>query len=105
MPPGEAVSQNSAIADRLARGETVQWRPHGNSMTPKLKSGQLVTVAPAKLEDIRVGEVVFAKVKGAFYLHLVRQIGDDGRVLIANNHGHVNGWSRQIYGKLIKVEP
>lgn len=74
-------------------------------MTPKLKSGQLVTVAPAKLEDIRVGEVVFAKVRGAFYLHLVRQIGDDGRVLIANNHGHVNGWSRQIYGKLIKVEP
>lgn len=99
------MSQNSAIADRLARGETVQWRPHGNSMTPKLKSGQLVTVAPAKLEDIRVGEVVFAKVRGAFYLHLVRQIGDDGRVLIANNHGHVNGWSRQIYGKLIKVEP
>lgn len=99
------MSQNSAIADRLARGETVQWRPHGNSMTPKLKSGQLVTVAPAKLEDIRVGEVVFAKVKGAYFLHLVRQIGDDGRVLIANNHGHVNGWSRQIYGKLIKVEP
>lgn len=99
------MGQNQAIADRLARGETVQWRPHGNSMTPRLKSGQLVTVTPAKLEDVTVGDVVFAKVKGAYFLHLIRQVGDDGRVLIANNHGHVNGWSRQVYGKLVKVEP
>ncbi len=99
------MNQNQAIAERLARGETVQWRPHGNSMTPKIKSGQLVTVAPAYIENVVAGDVVFAKVRGAYYLHLVRQVGDNGCVLIANNHGHVNGWSRKVYGKLIKVEP
>ncbi len=98
------MGQNSQIAERLQRGETVTWRPHGNSMTPRIKSGQLVTIEPTKLEGVSVGDVVFAKVKGAYYLHLVRQVGEDGRVLIANNHGPVNGWSRQVYGKLVKVE-
>jgi len=99
------MGRNSQIAQRLQNGETVQWRPHGNSMTPKVKSGQLVTVEPATLDDIEAGDIVFAKVQGSYYLHLARQIGDDGRILISNNHGHVNGWSRQIFGKLTKVEP
>jgi SOS-response transcriptional repressor LexA len=99
------VGQNNQIAERLQRGETVTWRPHGNSMTPRIKSGQLVTIEPATLSAVEVGDVVFAKVKGAYFLHLVRQVGEDGRVLIANAHGHVNGWSRQVFGKLVKVEP
>jgi hypothetical protein len=74
-------------------------------MTPRVKSGQLVTVEPATLSEVEAGDIAFAKVRGSYYLHLVRQVGDDGRVLIANNHGHVNGWTRQVYGKLTKVEP
>jgi SOS-response transcriptional repressor LexA len=99
------MGRNSQIAQRLQDGETIQYRPHGNSMTPRVKSGQLVTVEPASLEEVEAGDIVFAKVRGSFYLHLARQIGDDGRVLIANNHGHVNGWTRQVFGKLTKVEP
>jgi phage repressor protein C with HTH and peptisase S24 domain len=93
------------IAERLRQGETVQWRPHGNSMTPRIKSGQLVIIEPATLADVKKGDIVLAKVRGNYYLHLVRQIGSDGQVLISNNHGHDNGWSRKVFGKVVKVEP
>jgi len=99
------MSRNAQIAQRLQKGETVEWRPHGNSMTPRVKSGQLVTVVPCKISDVQAGDIVFAKVKGNFYLHLARQVGEDGRVLISNNHGHDNGWTRTVFGKLVGVAP
>lgn len=99
------MSKNHDIAKRLQAGETVQTRLTGNSMTPRIKSRQLVTIEPCKLEGLKVGDAVFCKVNGNFYLHLVTKVGDDGRVLISNNHGHDNGWTRTVYGKLVKVEP
>ena len=81
----------------------VSFRPHGNSMTPLIMSGQLVTVQPAKLEDIKRGDIVFCKVKGYYHLHLCTAIRDK-QVQISNNHGHVNGWTSQVYGKVIRVE-
>ena len=72
-------------------------------MTPKIKSGQLVTIVPAKLEDLTKGDIAFCKVRGTYYLHLVTAVRDD-QVQISNNHGHVNGWSRQVWGKVAKIE-
>lgn len=90
-------------ADRLAKGETVQFRPRGNSMLPIIKSGQLVTIAPST--DLYIGSIVFCKVKGNFYVHLVKAIKED-RYLISNNKGHENGWVglKQIFGKVMKIE-
>lgn len=99
------MGRNLDIMQRLQAGETVQTRLSGNSMTPRIKSRQLVTIKPCKLEDAQVDDVVYCKVRGNFYLHLVKQVGDDGRLLIGNNHGHLNGWTRSVYGKLVKVEP
>jgi len=90
--------------EELQANREVSFRPHGNSMTPIIKSGQLVTVAPCKLEDVQKGDTVFCKVRGTYYLHLVTAIRD-GQVQISNNHGHVNGWSTQVWGKVIRVEP
>lgn len=90
--------------ESLGKGETVSFRPHGNSMTPKVKSGQLCTVEPADLDTVEVGDIVLCKVNGYVYLHLV-SAKRDGQVQISNNHGHVNGWTTSVFGKLIKVEP
>ena len=90
--------------EALKRGETVKFRPRGNSMTGRVESGQLVTVEPVNLEDVRVDDVVLCKVKGNEYLHLVGAV-DSGRVQIQNNKGFVNGWTRFVYGRLVKVEP
>ena len=76
------MSRYTELGKRLEAGETVTYVEHGNSMTPKLKNGVKVTVAPCKLEDLVIGDVALAKVKGAYYLHIVKAIGPDGKVLI-----------------------
>ncbi|CAN5509020.1 hypothetical protein BH10CYA1_BH10CYA1_40470 [soil metagenome] len=37
----------------LQCGQTVQIRPHGNSMRPKVLDGALVTLAPCRREKLR----------------------------------------------------
>jgi len=89
------------LTAKLQAGESVTYTEHGNSMTPRLKDGVKVTVAPCKLEEVAVGDIVFCRVGGAHFLHMVKAVGQDGRVQIANAHGHINGWTRQVYGKLV----
>lgn len=91
---------------KLKQGETVQFRPKGNSMTGRISSGQLCTVEPIKdYATLKKGDVVLCKVGGNQYLHLINAI-QGNRYQIANNHGYVNGWTNEknVYGKLIKVE-
>lgn len=71
-------------------------------MTGKVNHRQLVTVAPIT-SPIKKGDVVLCKVSGRVYLHLVTGVDGD-RYQISNNFGHVNGWTRTIYGKCIKVD-
>lgn len=89
----------------LQRGETVQIRPHGPSMRPKVQDGARVTVAPCRAEDLRVGAIVLVRVRGRVYLHLIKAI-DGQRFLIGNNHGSINGWvgPHAIYGIAIRIE-
>lgn len=91
----------------LKQGQTVKFRPHGNSMQPRIESGQLVTVEPVNGRVINVGDVVLCKVDGRQWLHLVTAIGSDGRYQISNNKGHVNGWctASNIFGVVVEVEP
>ena len=91
--------------DRLKKGETVQFRPRGNSMSGKIESGQLCTVAPVNSEELQVGDIVLCKVNGNQYIHLVKA-KQGNRFQIGNNRGHVNGWIgvNGIYGKCIRVE-
>jgi hypothetical protein len=92
---------------RLARGETVSFRPRGNSMTGKIASGDLCTVTPLADHTLAIGDIVLCRVKGSQYLHLVKAIASDDRYQIGNNRGGINGWigRAQIYGRLIRVEP
>jgi hypothetical protein len=94
----------SSYLAKLARGETVQFRPRGRSMTGRIESGQLCTVAPVRPGDLAPGDIVLCKVNGAEYLHLVKDVQGD-QFLIGNSRGRTNGWTRHIYGRLIKVEP
>jgi len=88
--------------DRLKQGETFITSEKGNSMSPIIKSGQDHKLAPVKLEDVKVGDIVFCKVRGRFYTHLVKGLSDRG-CLIGNNKGGINGWTKQVYGKVIDV--
>lgn len=86
---------------RLVGGEIIQVRPHGNSMVPLLKSGQEITIVPLDDEGVSVGDIVFCKVRGRYYVHLVTAIRQE-KYQISNNKGHVNGWTSlsNIFGKV-----
>ncbi len=95
----------SAYMEQLREGRTVSFRPRGHSMSPKIESGQLCTVAPVEPEALCVGDIVLCKVKGAEYLHLIKAIQGQ-RFQIGNNRGLINGWvgPGAIFGRLVKVE-
>jgi len=90
----------------LAGGETVSFRPRGNSMKGKIESGQLCTVVPLTPEDeIHVGDIVLCKVNGREYIHLVKAKQGE-RVQIGNNRGRINGWvgRNAIFGRCIRID-
>ena len=91
--------------EKLKQGETVQFRPRGNSMSGKIESGQLCTVVPVSVEDLQKDDIVLCKVNGFQYLHLIKAV-QGKRFQIGNNRGRINGWigENAIYGKCISVE-
>jgi hypothetical protein len=99
------VGWATGYIERLRRGETVQFRPRGDSMRGKVESGQLCTVEPVEAATLAVGDVVLCKVNGREYLHLIKAI-QGRRFQIGNNRGRINGWvsANAIFGRCIKVE-
>lgn len=92
--------------EKLQAGQQTQFRPKGQSMTGKIDSGQLVTFEPvSNIKTLKVGDIVMCKVKGRLIdAHLVTKKRADGAVMISNNHGHDNGWTKTVYGRVIKIE-
>jgi len=89
--------------ERLLNGETFSTKERGNSMVPLIKSNQEHIIAPVKIEDVKPGDIVYCKVKSKYFTHLVKAIDPIKGCLIGNNKGNINGWSKQIYGKVIQV--
>lgn len=82
----------------LRAGKSTTVVPHGNSMTPRIRSGQTVSLIPVTA-PLEKGNVVLVKVRGRVYLHRILACDGD-RVLIGNNHGGINGWvtADSVYG-------
>jgi len=89
--------------EKLQNGETIITQEKGNSMMPILKSNQKHKLEPATWETVNVGDIVYCKVSGHFYTHIVKAKNPDKGCQIGNNKGHINGWTKNIYGKLIEI--
>ena len=99
--------QKQAAIEDLKAGKTASLRCHGNSMRPRILSGARVTLEPCTAEEAQVGDAVLCRVRGNIYVHLVTALkGGAGnrQAQISNNHGHVNGWTKAVYGRVIGVE-
>lgn len=92
------------VYDRVASGETVECRPKGNSMSGKIESGQLVTVSPLGDEKPQKGDIVLCKVRGRVFLHLIKAIKHGSQYKIGNNRGYINGWTKDVVGKVTKID-
>jgi hypothetical protein len=88
--------------EKLQAGEEINTSEKGNSMIPLIHSGQEHTLAPASVDTVDVGDIAYCKVHGRMYTHLVKA-KKEGQVLIGNNHGRINGWTSQVFGKVIAV--
>lgn len=89
--------------DKLLAGETFITSEKGNSMVPLIRSGQDHRLSPITWEETEVGDVVYCKVRGRFYTHMVKAKNDDKGCQIGNYKGYINGWTKQVYGKVIEV--
>lgn len=89
--------------EKLQKGESFITKEKGNSMVPLIYSNQEHKLAPTTLEDVKVGDIVYCKVGGRFYTHLVKAKNDKRGCQIGNNKGNINGWTKQIYGKVVEV--
>ncbi len=75
----------------------------GNSMLPLLSNPSLNTYT--RQDAYEVGDIVFCKVRGRYIdAHKITKKASDGRFLISNNHGYDNGWTREIYGRVVRSE-
>ena len=89
----------------LQAGETVEFRPRGDSMSGKVDVSQLCTAEPVAAEFLADDDIVLCKVNGRQYLHLIRAI-QGGRFQIGHNRGRINGWisTNSIYGCCTRVQ-
>ena len=98
---------NSAAAEEMNQGKVGKLIGIGNSMTPILKSRQPVICSPITDETVlKKGDIVFCKVRGNHYLHKIHEVkGKNEELLICNNHGHINGWTKRsnIFGIVTKI--
>ena len=89
--------------ERLQSGETFTTSEKGNSMVPLIKSKQEHILKPIAWEECNVDDIVYCKVKGNFYTHLVKAKNIDKGLLIGNNKGGTNGWTKQVFGIVTEV--
>lgn len=89
--------------ERLLNGETFVTKEYGNSMSPLILSGQEHTLCPIEWFDCKPGDIVYCKVNGKYYTHLVKAKNNDRGLQIGNNKGHINGWTKHVYGIVIKI--
>jgi len=94
----------NAALQELSAGRHVQIRPSGGSMRGRIESGDLVTLAPVSVSEVRVDDIVLVRWKGNYLLHLIRDIRGD-EFVIGNNLGKINGTVKgsDIRGRVIGV--
>lgn len=91
------------LKEELETVGTGKMKVYGNSMTPILTTGVELTFV--RQDTYVVGDIVFSRVKGRYIdAHKITAIDGKGRFMISNNHGHDNGWTKNIYGKAVTAE-
>ena len=99
------MSWAKAAIEALLRGEQSTLRYDGDAMQGRIDDGAEVLLAPVEPGELKVGDVVLARVKGEDYLHLIRAI-DRSTFLVGDNVGGIGGWIEKdaLHGVVVKIE-
>ena len=99
------MSWARAAIEALLRGEDSTLRYHGDAMRGRIDDGAEVNLAPVDPGELKVGDLVLARVKGEDDLNLIRAI-DRGTFFVGDNIGGVGGWieTGALHGVVVKIE-
>ena len=76
------------------------------ALMPRLGNGLAAPAASRpKNPTISIVGVRQCRVRISFYTHLVLATNDQQGVLIGNNHGRTNGWTKNVFGRVVEVLP
>lgn len=110
LPCGSA-SFCELSTDLLRLGNTLRFRAQGISMTPLVRDGDILEVAPAAGQTIQLGDIVLSSVvPGKVVVHRVVGIenrAEDHYYLIQGDRAPTpDGWVHraQVFGKLTSLE-
>jgi signal peptidase I len=98
-------------ADLLASGCRLRFRATGRSMQPAIGEGEMITVEPVSVEDVRSGDIVFYRTQKCVIAHRVEKIKrDSGRVTVLVLRGdtceHLDApvLPSQVLGRVVAVD-
>ncbi len=107
----QVVSRAELVADLLRSGYPVRFRVTGRSMTPAIRHGETVIVAPVSAADLRPGDVaLYARGKRVFAHRLLAVVQDQGKhpsfLLRGDNMPDCDRpvGAEAILGKLVQVK-
>lgn len=99
----DSMTKYQRLMEELESVGIGKMKCFGNSMMPIIKSGSALTFK--KQDDYEVGDIVFCKVRGRFIdAHKITKKTLNHGFMISNNHGFDNGFTKTIYGKVVKIE-
>ncbi len=87
----------------LATGNRFRFTAHGVSMSPFIRDGDTVELAP--VQKIRLGDILLAEKNGRLLLHRAVAIKKDTVLLKGDNLSTPDGWFRkkEIFAVAVKV--
>nr|WP_250807342.1 hypothetical protein [Neorhizobium tomejilense] len=95
------MNKYEVLKTALDKGDEASMKCRGNSMLPILTNPS--TCRYRREPFYKIGDIVFCKVRGNYIdAHKITAIRD-GKYLISNNHGHDNGWTSAIFGRVISA--
>lgn len=99
------MNWSQGAIEKLEKGDRAQVRPRGHSMSGRIGDGDCVTLEPVAPQQVRVGDVVLARVQGKrrelLVLHEVLERRGEA-FLIGARFGRVN--SAAILGLAVQIE-
>ena len=110
--------RNQMIKEALLNGRKCFYRSSGNSLAPRVRSGNGCCYHPVtNADEVNVNDIVFCEVQPGdrFFAHIIkkkwwhtwdRDEPPQWAFTISNIRGHENGWCyiEHIYGKCVEVK-
>jgi phage repressor protein C with HTH and peptisase S24 domain len=97
--------------DLLRRGQSIRFRAPGRSMQPTIRDGEVITVEPVSLADVKRGDIILYRSHMGVTAHRVTRIQKkDGTADLMILRGDAPGspdelvLPRQVLGKVVWVE-